>query len=92
MYRIIWSRSALVGYASILKYIDTNWTSREVKHFESEVKDFLDLLGSNPKLLRVVSRNVRRGPINKLTKLTYQIDKQKKEIQILNLRSTRLKA
>jgi plasmid stabilization system protein ParE len=92
MYQIVWSKRALIGYASILRYIDKNWTVKEVKNFEDEVRDFFDLLGSNPKLLRVVNRNVRRGPINKLTMIAYQADKQKKEIQILNLRSTRLKA
>jgi len=88
MYRIIWSRKALRGYAAILAYLDENWTAREIKNFEKEIKDFLDLLSNNPHILQSTGKELRRGPINKLTMLTYQLNNEKKEIQLLSLRSS----
>tara|TARA_B100001063_G_C16778054_1_gene567515 strand:+ start:2763 stop:3044 length:282 start_codon:yes stop_codon:yes gene_type:complete len=91
VFQIIWSRRALVGYSSILNYIDKHWTDREVRKFEKEVKDFLLLLSHNPNLLQPIEKNVRRGPLNSLTMITYQINHTEKVIYLLNMRSSRQK-
>lgn len=91
MYRIFWSRRALIGYAAILNYLDENWTQKEIGKFEKELAEFLSLLSQNPKVLQSIKGEIRRGPINKLTILTYQVDFNKEEIYLLNIRSARQK-
>lgn len=91
MYRIYWSRRALIGYAAILDYLDKNWTQKEIVKFEKEIADFILLLSKNPKVLQRIKGKIRRGPINKLTILTYQVDFNKEEIYLLNIRSARQK-
>jgi plasmid stabilization system protein ParE len=87
---IIWSKRAASGYAKILKHLDENWTAKEVKHFEREMKKFFDTLSEQPFILEESKKKeFRRGPINKLTLLTYRINKKKNQIQLLNIRGTR---
>ncbi len=89
--KIIWSKQAAKGYAQLLGYLDENWTVREVKNFESQVSSFLNHLQEHPYLLkRSEKKGLRRGPINKYTLVTYQVDIQKKEIRLVNMRSTKL--
>ena len=37
---IIWSKRAAAGYAKILKFLDEQWSQKEVENFEQEVKKF----------------------------------------------------
>lgn len=85
---IVWTRQSLKGYAHILKYLDDNWTEKEVLKFEKEIIDFLDLLSDHPYMLKESpSKGLRRGPVNKLTIITYRVTKS--QLQVINLRSSR---
>ena len=88
---IIWTPQAAKGYAQILLYLDEQWTTNEVLSFENEVKQFLEQLSTYPKILKTFdARNkLRRGPINKHTILTYRIDSRSKQIQLINIYSSR---
>jgi len=89
---IIWSKRAASGYAKILKYLDRQWTQKEVENFEQEVKKFLKNLSKHPYILRESEKmEFRKGPINKRTMLTYRIDEKKNLLQLINVRSTRQK-
>ncbi len=84
---IIWSKKAAAGYAKILKHLDENWTAKEVKHFEQEMEKFFDTLSKQPHILEESKKKkFRRGPINKLTLLTYQ---KKNQLQLISVRGTR---
>jgi plasmid stabilization system protein ParE len=88
--RIIWTIRAEQGYARIVRYLEENWTEKEVSVFVRETMHFLSLLSENPKMLQESekSRNLYRGPINRLTMLTYRIKPRKKIIELVNIRST----
>jgi plasmid stabilization system protein ParE len=89
---IIWSKRAATGYSNILSYLDEHWSQKEIKHFEDEVKRFLKNLSKQPYMLRKSEKmNIRRGPINKLTMLTYRIDEKRNQLQLINIRSARQK-
>ena len=89
---IIWSRKAALGYSKILQYLDEEWTEREVKNFENEVNQFLKKLSTHPSILKgSKDTNLRRGPINKLTMLTYRVDEKKNQLQLINIRGARQK-
>jgi len=86
--KVVWTRQAARGYARIIVYLEENWTQREVKAFENRVADFLSRLSDYPELLKPSSKkNVRRGPIDRHTMLTYRIKNDR--IELLNMRGTR---
>jgi plasmid stabilization system protein ParE len=88
---IVWTRQAARGYARIIVYLEENWTQKEVKAFENRVADFLSRLSDYPELLKPsTKKNVRRGPIDKHTMLTYRV--RVNRIELLNMRGTRQKS
>lgn len=48
---IIWSKRAATGYSKILKYLDQNWTQKEVEHFEQETGKFFHTLSQQSYIL-----------------------------------------
>ncbi|MBI9067354.1 MAG: type II toxin-antitoxin system RelE/ParE family toxin [Salinivirgaceae bacterium] len=89
---IIWSIRAEKGFDKIVNYIEENWTEREIKNFMQESQEFFELLKKNPKMLQPSSKtNLYRGPINHLTMITYKIRPKKKQIVLVNIRSTKQK-
>ena len=90
---IVWSKRAYQGYARIVKYLEEEWTEREVKKFVRETKRFFDLLKRNPRMLEPskTHKDLYRGPVNRLTILTYRYTPRKKEIILVNIRDTRKK-
>jgi plasmid stabilization system protein ParE len=85
---IVWTRQAARGYARVIVYLEENWTWKEVNAFEKHVTDFLSRLSEYPELLKPSSKkNVRRGPIDRHTLLTYRVTKDR--IELLNMRGTR---
>lgn len=86
-----WTPRAEKGYDSIIDYLGTHFTKREIKNFILESSSFFDLLLENPQLLRKSNKNIRRGPMNKYTMITYRVKPRKKQLELLNIRSTRQK-
>jgi plasmid stabilization system protein ParE len=91
--KVTWTPRAEQGYDKIIKNIEKNWTGREISNFIIETKEFLKLLEKNPYLLEPsqTRKNVFRGPLNRLTILTYRIKPRKNQIELLNIRSARQK-
>lgn len=91
--KITWTPRAEQGYDKIIEYLEKNWTDKEISKFIVETKMFLKLLENNPYLLEPseTRKNVFRGPLNRLTVLTYRIKPLKKQIELLNIRSARQK-
>ena len=90
--KLIWSKRADQGYASIVKYLEETWTDKEVGNFVRETKHFFDLLAENPHMLEPTGKhkNLYHGPINRLTIIpTYLYKPRKKEIVLANTRRTR---
>jgi len=90
---IVWTKRAEQGYDRAIKYLEENWTEREIKNFLQESKQFFELLKQYPEMLQKTAyhKNVYRGPINKHTILTYRIKPRKKQIELINIRSSRKK-
>ena len=91
--KIVWSKRADQGYARIIKYLEDEWTDKEVSNFVRETNHFFGLLKKNPHILEPTGslKNVYRGPINRLTILTYRYKPRKKEIILVNIRGARQK-
>ena len=91
--KIIWSSRAEKGYDRIVSYLIDNWSEKEVRIFIQETSKFLELLSENPNILQKSSsrKNLYRGPMNRLTMITYRLYPRKKVIELVNIRSTRQK-
>tara|TARA_B100000378_G_C17872386_1_gene352558 strand:- start:117 stop:410 length:294 start_codon:yes stop_codon:yes gene_type:complete len=90
---IIWTKRAINGYDNIIKYLEENWTEREVRNFVKETTKFFELLVLFPEILEKSSRqkNTYRGPMDKHSIITYRVKSRNKQIQILNIRSAKRK-
>jgi plasmid stabilization system protein ParE len=90
-FELVWTKRAITGYDRIINYLLDNWSEREVRNFIKESEEFFSLLVKFPNMLTksATLNNVYRGPMNKLTLITYKVKTRKKEIQIINIRSTR---
>ena len=90
---LFWTKRASKGYDRTVKYLEENFTDREVKNFVKSSNDFFELLKLYPDLLATSSKmkNVHRGPINNYTILTYRVKPRKKLIELINIRESRKK-
>lgn len=90
---IVWTVRAARGFDRIIKHLEKQWTEKEVGNFVKEMHDFFELLKKHLRILQKSAqrKNINRGPINRLTMLTYRIRPGKKEIELLNIRLTRQK-
>jgi len=88
---IVWTKRAKIGYAKIIEYLDTHFTEKEIRNFVRQSHQFFELLSQYPEMLESSHKQkyVRRGPINKYTLLTYRLKPRKKQIELLNIRSSR---
>lgn len=91
--RIVWTNRAIQGFDNIISYLEDNWTDKEVLNFVKDINEFLELLKYYPELLQKSQKekNIFRGPVNKLTIMTYRIKPKLKTIEIINIRSSRKK-
>ena len=91
--KLVWTKRADQGYARIIKYLEKEWTDKEIGDFVRQTNHFFELLKQNPHLLESTERrkNLFRGPINRLTILTYSYKPRKKEIVLVNIRGSRQK-
>lgn len=90
---IVWTKRAETGYAKIIEYLETHFTEKEIRKFVRESHRFFELLSQYPEMLESSKKQkyVRRGPINKHTILTYRIKPRKRQIELINIRSSRQK-
>lgn len=90
---IVWTKRAETGYDNIINYLEVHFTEKEIRKFVRESNEFFDLLSEYPELLQKTGKqkNVHRGPINKHTIVTYRIKPRKKQIELINIRSSRQK-
>jgi plasmid stabilization system protein ParE len=90
---LVWTKRAIRGYDKIVRYLDQHWTEKEVSGFIKESDEFFSLLSQYPELLQQTGRhkNLYRGPMNKLTIITYRIRPRKFQIEIINVRGSRQK-
>jgi plasmid stabilization system protein ParE len=90
---LVWTKRAMEGYDAIVTYLEHHWSDKEVRNFIKESEEFFELLATYPELLQKTTRykNVYRGPMNKLTIITYRYKVRTQKIEILTVRGARQK-
>ena len=91
-YKVVWSKRAAAGFDKIVEYLKSKWTDKEVTAFIEESDSFFGLLKDFPGILQRTSKqNLHRGPLNRLTIITYRVHEKDQLIQIVNIRSAHRK-
>lgn len=92
-FEIVWTKRASGGYDRIINYLEKEWTQREVSRFVKETDLFFQTLCNHPEILQKSSArpNLYRGPINRLTILSYTVNIKKNTITLVNIRGARQK-
>jgi len=92
-FEIVWTKRAAKGYDRIINYLEENWTEREIVNFVINTDKFFATLAIHPEILQKTNKHkaIYRGPINKLTILTYRINAADKQIVLINIRGARQK-
>ena len=90
---IVWTKQAVAGFEGIIHYLSTNFTEKEVRHFVKQTRELVELIADYPELLQQTRqhKNLRRGPINKQTMITYRVKPRKRIVEIINIRPARKK-
>lgn len=90
---VVWTKRAQIGYGKIIMYLENNFTEKEVRKFVHQTFEFFELLSQYPEMLESTRKHkyVHRGPINKHTILTYRVKPRKRQIELINIRSSRQK-
>jgi plasmid stabilization system protein ParE len=89
--KVVWTKQAILGFDRLIQYLSIHFSDREVRRFVKETNSLVQLLAEYPELLQQthVHKNLRRGPINKKTVLTYRFRPRKGVIEIINIRPAR---
>jgi len=92
-FEIIWTKRAAKGYDRIVNYLNDNFSEREIIDFVADTDRFFETLSTHPEILQKTNKRkyIYRGPINKLTILTYQIKPINRQIVLINIRGARQK-
>jgi len=74
-YKLFWSDEAIDNLESILDYLNSRWTEREVDKFKKQLSKQLDLITGKPKLFPKSDFNprLRKAVLSKQTTIFYEI-------------------
>jgi len=87
-YKIEWTDNALSELRNTYKYLEDNWTEKEIRKLSKEIERILNLISNNPSLFPIYDGTVRKVVIKKLNSLYYQ-ETHDNTIQILSFFSNR---
>ena len=77
-YKILWTEEAINNLESILDYLNTCWTQREIDNFKRRLSKQLRLIEQNPLLFPISQYNsrLRKAVLSKQTTVFYEISGQ----------------
>ena len=88
-YKIEWTDNALDELKATFKYLEDNWTDRELSRLSNELDRVLNLISINPGLFPISEdQNIRRVVIIKLNSLYYR-EIAGKRVEILSFFANR---
>lgn len=86
VYQIAWTPKALETYLENIRYLEENWTDKEISNFVSTVENKLLILSKYPEIgspRNNNQKNIRHTFIHKRVSLVYRIRSRKKRIELL---------
>jgi len=89
-YKLFWSKESISNLESILSYLESEWTDREIASFKRKLSKQIELIEKNPRLFPVsdVQPRLRKAVLSKQTTIFYELKEY--EIHIAYLFSNRM--
>jgi len=87
-YDIFWTPNALKELAQTIKYLENNFSEKEIKKLANKIESALLLISKNPNLFPISeNRNIHKAVLLKYNSMYYRIKNDK--IEILSFFSNR---
>ena len=89
-YKLFWSKESISNLESILSYLESEWTDREITNFKRKLSKQLELIEKNPRSFPIsdVQPRLRKAVLSKQTTIFYELIDY--EIHIAYLFSNRM--
>ena len=89
----VWTPQAEKGLIKVIKYLEENWTVKEILNLETNIEEFLKRISKYPKICPATQKhkNLRKGLVDKNNYIIYRIKPRKKIIEIINFRGSKQK-
>jgi plasmid stabilization system protein ParE len=74
-FKVFWTDEAIKNLQSIMDYLDSQWTQREIDNFKKKLAKQIELIETNPSLFPVSEYNprLRKAVLSKQTTIFYEI-------------------
>jgi len=74
-FKVFWTDEAIKDLQSIMDYLDSQWTQREIDNFKKKLAKQIELIETNPRLFPVSEYNprLRKAVLSKQTTIFYEI-------------------
>ena len=91
--KIIWTSQAVEGLETLINYLDTYWTAKEILQLEQNLQAFLERISNYPEMYPATKKHkhIRKGLIDRNNYIVYKINPEEKTIQLINFRGTKQK-
>jgi plasmid stabilization system protein ParE len=88
-YKILWTDFALKELEKTIKYLEKNWTEKELRNLAESIDEKLALISQNPNLFQASDnkKNIRRVVIQTYNTLYYRFENE--QIEIISFFSNR---
>ena len=87
--RFEWTDNALNELRATYKYLEDNWSKKEIKSLSSEIERIINLISNNPRIFPVSeTNNIRKTVIKKLNTVYYRVMNNDR-VEILSFFSNR---
>jgi plasmid stabilization system protein ParE len=88
-YEIKWTDNALSELKDTYKYLEDNWTTKELNALSTDIEHTISLISNNPNVFPISDRtDVRRVVIKRFNTLYYR-EREGKRVEILSFFSNR---
>ena len=88
---IKWTPQADKGLERVLKYLEAEWTVREILQLEKKIKQVSKQISLNPKQFpkSETYKNLHKAIVDKNNYPVYRVNTQKQAVEIVNFRGTK---
>ena len=88
---IKWTLQANKGLGNVIKYLEAEWTAKEIIQLERKIIQVTNQIGFNPDLFPKshIHKNLHKAIIDKNNYLVYRINIKVNAIEIVNFRGTK---
>lgn len=88
-FKIVWTDHALSELEQTIKYLEENWTDRELRIFATKLDHIIELVSKAPELFpsSLEKSGIRKAVVEKYNSLYYRVNNE--NIEIISLFSNR---